>query len=351
MFRLSHALLILFIVTAPMLGAPSPPPRLAPPVVEGQFIRPAEGDASQPVWGIKNGIRMGLWPMQGPRGLIRIYAPYLGHGPQRMINFIAVEPIVGRARGLSELEPSAQDKMRGKAMWSTDRLERVPMPRPPWRPSRGTIVEAEGVKALVVHIAVEPFRNGARPVVQAVLRSDRPHEVAFRVFAADGGKPMASCVLTATMGNYARLRKLWLKGEVIDAGKLWLVPQLNRFGFTAHKAWPVDRMLAVRGEAVVAASPDEAEPEKADYDPKVAAFWRYQGKVATQYWRSPVVAGLRVQVNGRTAYWASQAPIPGGIAYENVELVAPFVPGQLFTFGVTTNPREILAPAAPPKKR
>ena len=47
-------------------------------------------------------------------------------------------------------------------------------------------------------------------------------------------------------------------------------------------------------------------------------------------------------MNGRTVYWASRAPIPGGIAYENFEMAAPFAAGQEFRFGVTPEPPEAL---------
>ena len=105
-----------FLLAASVAVAGGGPPRvLAPPVEEGRWVRPAEGEASQPVWGVKGGMRVGLWPTGGPRGLIRIYAPYLGHPPLRMINFVAVEPVVGRARGLSELEHSTLDGTRGRA--------------------------------------------------------------------------------------------------------------------------------------------------------------------------------------------------------------------------------------------
>jgi hypothetical protein len=104
---------------------------LAPPVEKGQWIVPAAGAASEPVWGVKGGIRIGLWPTGGPRGLLRIYAPYLNHPPGRMINFIAVEPVVGNNRGFSELERSALDNSDGKAMWSGDDFESDPQPRKP----------------------------------------------------------------------------------------------------------------------------------------------------------------------------------------------------------------------------
>ena len=87
---------------------------------------------------------------------------------------------------------------------------------------------------------------------------------------------------------------------------------------------------------------DDFPSTQAAYAPGVHRFWRYRGKVATQYWRAPVTKGLAVQVNGRTTYWASQAPIPGGISYENFEFVAPFAPGQTFTFGVTPDPPQAL---------
>ena len=323
-------------------GAPAVPRDLAPPVTEGQWVRPAVGDASQPVWGIKGGIRVGLWPTPGPRGLIRIYAPYLGHPPLRMINFIAIEPVVGRARGLSELEPSALDGVRGKAMWTGDAMDREPRPRKPWEPARGTIVQVDGVGALTFFVFVEPFRNGARPTVQVTLREHRPHEVEFRVFAAKGSAAMKNCVLTATMGNYARLRHLWLKSEVVESTKLWPKPQLNRHGFTAHREWGLDRMYVSGGLAKVAATPNERSPADAAYAENVPPFWRYRGETAPQYWLAPAHKGLVVRVNGRTTYWASQAPIPGGIAYENFELVAPFADGQSFTFGVLAGLAEAL---------
>ena len=49
-------------------AAARPPARLAPPTLEGPWVRPAEGEASQPVWGVKGGIRGGLWPTPGARG-------------------------------------------------------------------------------------------------------------------------------------------------------------------------------------------------------------------------------------------------------------------------------------------
>jgi hypothetical protein len=49
-----------------------------------------------------------------------------------------------------------------------------------------------------------------------------------------------------------------------------------------------------------------------------------------------------VRVNGRTTYWGGNAPIPGGVSYENFELEAPFTAGQEFWFGVTPEGPEAL---------
>ena len=67
---------------------------------------PPRARHAEPTWGIQGGIAIGLWPNPGPRGLIRVYTPYLGQPRLTAMNFIAVEPVVGQIRGLSELEKS-----------------------------------------------------------------------------------------------------------------------------------------------------------------------------------------------------------------------------------------------------
>ena len=112
----------------------------------------------------------------------------------------------------------------------------------------------------------------------------------------------------------------------------------------------MDRLFLRNGEIIVASTSNESQPEKAQYSPLVNPHWHYQGRLATQYWRAPVQKGLVARVNGRTTYWASNAPIPGGVAFENFELEAPFRPGQEFFFGViTAGPEELGFPANRPK--
>jgi hypothetical protein len=327
-------------LTALSISAPTAQAqRLAELVSDAGWLRPADKHPAQPVWGVQGGIEIGLWPMGGPRGLIRVYAPYLGQKRPRMVNFISIEPVIGGVRGQSELETGLQSKRAGLSFWTADTLEAVRTPREPTAPARGTIEGVGGVETLTFYLATEPFRNGARPILKVMLRADRPYEVGFRVLSHPDGTPMDSCVLSATMGNYGRLRRLWLADEVIDSRKLWPKFTPDRLGFAPWRAWRGERLLKVGEDRLVAATSDEADPAVAAYDAKVPPHWRYQGKPATHYWRTKDVKGLVTRVNGRTTYWGESGPIPGGISYENFEMEAPFAEGQEFWLGVT--------PAAP----
>jgi hypothetical protein len=252
-----------------------------------------------------------------------------------MVNFISVEPVVNGVRGQSELEVGSWSGQPGLAMWTGDGPAIAAAAGDPAAPFPGRVERVDGADALTFYVATEPFRNGARPVLQVVLRADRPHEVGFRVRAAEGSARMDSCVLSATMGNYGRLRRLWLRGEVVDSRKLWPDPKFDRLGFAPWRAWGRDRLLRVDGHLVAAATTDEADPAGAAYDPAVPPHWRYEGRPATHYWRAPDATGAVARVNGRTTYWGGGGPIPGGIAYENFELEVPFADGQEFWFGVT----------------
>lgn len=315
--------------------AADPPARpAAGPVSDGRWRKPSPLRPAEPVWGIDGGLAVGLWPTNGPRGLIRVYAPYLGQPHPRMVNFISVEPVVRGVRGQSELEVG-RDGKPGLAMWSGDGPEVATAERDPSDPVPGRVERIDGVEMLTVYMATEPFRNEARPVVRITLRADRPHEVGLRVHAAPGGAPMDSCVLSATMGNYARLRRLWLRDEVVDSRAVWPTFDPDPLGFAPWRKWDRDKLLNRDGQLVVAATSDEPDPARGAYDPAVPSHWRYQGRPATQYWRTADAPGTVVRVNGRTTYWGKGGPIPGGVSFENFELEAPFADGQEFWFGIT----------------
>jgi hypothetical protein len=335
------SIVILILAVAPAAwGAAMIPNDLKPPVQDGIWLRPATGAPAEPTIGFKQGIRIGLWPApSGPRGIIRIYTPCVFPGRKRsLINFIAVEPIVSGRRCLSELEHSALDDAAGKRLWFADDVTASPTAALPWNCPKGKLgkiqVNGKDVRTLSIAINVEEFDNGAEPVVLATFREDRPNEVSFKVYSTKTGAAMESCVLTATMGNYSRARLLWLADEVADSRKLW--PDHTGAFFFHTPDYPVDRLHTDKdGTLTVAITPNETDLSSAEVTP---SWWSFDGLVATQYWRKypgTVKPPLRARVNGRAVYYGTQTPIPGGVAFENFELIETFAPGVESAFGVT----------------
>jgi len=317
---------------------------LSPPDSGELWVQPVQGKPARPIWGHAKGIRVGLNPMPGPRGLLRIYTPYLGQEEHIMINFIAVEPIIQgeEMRSFSELEMSQLDQLQGKRFWSANTPD-DDSPKLPQFPARGMIESKNGIQTLTVYIFVEPFQNGAKVYLQLQFRSDRPYELGLSTFTQKDSKPIKQCILTATMGNYARLRRLYLKDTMKSSLEIW--PGFTGVGFAPHAIFPLkDLFRTARGHALFIAAPDEKDPEHATYAPDTYFWWKYQGKPATQYWRSENPhPGLQGMVNGRAMYWQSSFSLPGGVAFENFELVQPFRQGEEYWFGVTPlTPEDLL---------
>jgi len=325
-----HALSSVFFLST--LDAAQP----VPPVEQGGWLVPAEGDNSMPYWGHKNGIGVMAPAYHCPRGLIGIYTPYLGLPEFQPLNFVAIEPVVRGCRGYSEMERSTLDGVQGLRLWTSDAIARKSDPAGVTRPASGMLKTLDGVETLVVYIHIERMGHGAQPIIKAMFRADSPHEVSFRIYGAEGSAKMDSCILTATMGNYARLRLLRLKSQPADATKLWVGERTPEHGFLSHREWLLGELFLEGNAAVVYAEPNETDPVSAEYARKTKEFWKYKGKVATQYWRSPNPnPELVCRVNARETYYGENGRIPGGLAFENFELEAPFAEGQEFCFGAT----------------
>lgn len=304
------------------------------PEEQGAWLRPVSTPPAEPRWGHPSGMQVGLHPLPGPRGLLRVYTPYLGHDRLRLLNFIAVEPIPAgdTRRGLSELEHSALDDAPGKRFWSADDPQ-DPTPRDPAAPARGVVETLDGIERLTVWIGVEVFENGAAIDVRVRFRADRPHEVELSATRRPGSAALEACILTATMGNYARLRRLHLRDRVVGPSDLW--PAFDGTHFAEHASFPLDALARDGDAAIVTATPDEDDPASASYAHDVKPHWRYEGVRAVQGWRvERPHSDLRVLVNARRVYWASEAPIPGGDSFENFEIVEPFHDGATSTFTV-----------------
>lgn len=317
------------------------------------WVRPGV-NTNAPVWGLREGLLWAIPPagFRGgePRGLIRLAAPVLPGGRHDLINFIAIEPVVKGRRGFSELEHSRLDDCPGLRLWADTGIATGV-------DSRGTNMVpgtmtrlGHGVEQLEVTLRVEPFAHGARVRLLASQRSDRPDEVAFRVHTDTDGAPLDLCILTATMGNLARLRQLWLGGEVISSLKLY--PDYRGSDFAPHAEFPLRRLHRdAAGDVLVAATTDEADPTTVHPFPG-RALWHYGGAKLTQYWRKPagdIAESLRAVVNARYTYWLSRRAIPGGVALENFELREAFRDGQQFVFGLTRRAPEELGFTARPE--
>lgn len=289
------------------------------------------------VWGIRNGIVVGFWPGAienlkqssngGPRGLLRIGYEYMGliyH-----INYIAVEPVVDGKMEFSEISPSAVDGKWGKFMWLGD-----------------SSITSE---ALSVNVYMEKFANGAHPYLRLSIHKDRPEELCIEVFHHPDSKPMERCGITATMGNYSRLRNLHLKDTVINSRQLYR--DYKGIDFIEKEAYAGEKMQRDKnGDLIVMATTDESFAELAAWPQEQAYMsrwnWRYRPfYMLTQYWRKEkeqVNASLKVRVNGRATYWSggSRDPkhyifIPGGPSFENFELREKYQPGQKVYFGMS----------------
>jgi hypothetical protein len=298
------------------------------------------------VWGIRGGLLWGLppttgQPLDGPRGLIRLRYPVLTNGGYDLLNFIAIEPIVHGHRGFSELEPSQLDGVPGKRLWTLE-----PNHDREWvtnfQAGRQTKLVA-GAERLTVEVAVERFENGAHVRLTLSQVSDAPDELELVVHSESDSARIEYCVLSATMGNKARARQLWLKAGPVSS--LDLYKDYKESGFTPHHVFPLERLEQTSsGDVLAAITTDEVDPATIDVR-AAASHWRYGGFPVTQYWRKPAGTwrdNLQVAVNGRFTYWMSHHPIPGGVAFENFEMRERFYSGQRFIFGITRRtPRDL----------
>ena len=309
---------------------------------ETEWVRPGV-NTNQPVWGIRGGLLWAVAPAGfrtgEPRGLIRLGYPVLPGKRYDLINFIAIEPIAGGRRGFSELERSQLDGVAGKRIWAENSAGASHTNLVAGQLRKGV----RGQDELEVTLQVEKFENGAHVRLVVCQRSDRPDEIQLSVCQEPDSAPLEYCILTATTGNMARTRELWLKGEVVSSLKLY--PDYRGKDFAPHREYSLSRLhRTAAGGVLVAATNDEPDPASVYPFPN-SELWHYAGDKITQYWAKEAGTfrdDLQVVVNGRYTYWRSSRPIPGGIAFENFELRERFYDGQTSIFGITRQPPQQL---------
>jgi hypothetical protein len=321
------------------------------------WIRPEAGTANK-TWGIHNGIVFSLWPngvetgdkgTGGPRGLIRVGYEY--QGKTYLINYIAVEPVVDGKIEYSEISPSAIDGKWGKLFWASN--SEADNAYNPANPSTGVISHPDlnkpEVEQLSLYVFTEQFLDKANPYLKISIRSDKPDEIGIEIYNKPNSAKMDRCALTATMGNYSRLRLLHLDKETIDSRKLYA--GYSGIDFIEKEAYPVNKFLKMKdGSPIAIATSNETFAELSSWPTDSAYYakrgWRYRPNFKlTQYWRKDAAnydPSLTVRVNGRAKYWAvasrdtkQYVDLPGGPAFENFELRERYYPGQKFYYGLT----------------
>ncbi len=203
--------------------------------------------------------------------------------------------------------------------------------------------DLNGQVKLEVLLRVEKFDSGAHVRLLVAQRGDRPDEIELTVFQEPDSAPLDYCILTATMGNMARTRRLWLKDTVINS--LELYRDYDQTGFARHTEYPLSRLHRTSdGGVLVAVTNDEEDPVLVYPFPN-SELWHYAGVKVTQHWAKAPRAfrdDLCAIVNGRYTYWRSTQPIPGGVAFENFELRERFYQGQRSIFGISRRtPQEL----------
>ena len=330
-----------------------------------KWIRPAN-IKDEPFWGIKNGITVSLWPASaenskaggdgGPRGLLRIGYNYLG--TNFLINFIAVEPVVNGDMEFSEVSPSKVDGKWGKLFWAADTITQSVFST--HANTRGNITHPDKqhpeTEELSFYVFMEQYIDGAHPYLKISIRSDKPNELCLQIFNEDNSTVMQRCALTATMGNYSRLRLLYLKDEIVDSRKLFA--GYNDIDFTEKQPYAYNKMLQTKqGDYIVLAESNENFSQLSAWPQQPVYLknhnWRYRPFFKlTQYWRKEKTnadSSLEVRVNGRAKYWSGGSnnvndymDLPGGAAFENFELRDKYHPGEKFYFGLSMKPAKEL---------
>jgi hypothetical protein len=358
------------ILAAPPSAAaqsPAPAPPQNPDTNSSEWIQPhAPGDPL--IWGRRDGILFGLpspGGLRGPRGLIRVGVISPATGKPELINYIAVEPVIlgpgSRASRMafSELEPSRLDpgergKRLGVDLSSYEKSDPEKSNPDKSNLPAGTLQTFPGernspaVERLSVQIDVERFSsNNAHVHLIASIDSDHPDELRLSVFADSDSPPIEELAITATMGNFERLRRLWLHRCVVDSREL--MGSYTGDAFADPPNYPLRDMLRTGdGDAIVFATTNEDNPSS--FPGTHNGHWHYPLPKLTQYWRiaaHDIEPDLRVRVNGRRVYWASHDIVPGGIAYENFDVRQRYTLGQTFIFGITSKTPSQIAPTVP----
>lgn len=354
-FIFATSMLLLFIGFNRLIPRPEPP-------LDGKadvWIYP-ENDNSNPIWGIKNGIIFGidvtemdykpatLWA----KGLLRIgWADE--DGKSHFFNYIGLSIFKdGRKMDFSEIErinfhpdnidyaATLQDLLSEYPENSIEVQDLLSLEsNPPTLLSQVTTFEDNRMSVL---LRLTTFRvSQAKIYLIIVIDQDKPREIQISIYnQEENTNPLDYVILSATYGNLARLRELYLKSQTVNANSLFQGQEQGSWCFYPIMSFGLNDLLTDdQGTITVYAGNDEEGDWIADLG-NGAPY--YNGPKFYQYWRKypdTYREDLQVRVNGREKYFAGflnpcgSKNITGGISFENFEMIEEYYLGQTFWFG------------------
>ncbi|MDH5770051.1 MAG: hypothetical protein OEZ25_02015 [Candidatus Bathyarchaeota archaeon] len=352
---LTISALFLFIVFGKLIPKPEPPHDNT----EDDWIYPKSDDAN-PIWGIKNGIVFGTESTEmdnkpagvWAKGLLRIgWADE--EGKSHFFNYIGLSLIRnGKQVDASEIEritfhPDSLTYASGLDVLlseyfedSTEVQDYLSLEKNPAASlSQVTNIEDDEMSVLF-RLSTFQFSK-AKIYLIIVVDKSVPREIKISVYnQEEETNPLDFIIVSATYGNLARLRDLYLRYRIVNARELFEGYELGAWCFYPRVSFDLDELMINEENAVtVYAGNDEEGDWVADLGNEAPY---YDGPRFFQYWRK--YAGsygedFQVSVNGREKYFGGffnpcgHINISGGVSYENFEMVEEYYHGQTFWFG------------------
>lgn len=316
-----------------------------PPTTDGfgvksdKWIVPKQDD-HMPLWGIKDGIVVGIFPARvsfgdyfgGPRGLLRIGFEH--NGVLSFVNFMAITTLQNEGRRVisqgSEMMKSPSDGKQGIQFFAypVDYLDHPERYKSiPDHQLTAHVRTRNGSKILEWGIKSERFPDGQEIFIILRIDEKRFNEVEFECYVIRGEGKVDSLVLTSTFGNITRLRDAYLVGGRVNARDLF--PENYGSGFSPLEYFNLRKIPKDNnGDLIFACGPDEERPWETPPYPHGVKLIQYYRK-AKGTWGNELTAS----VNGRTRFWKSTRSIPNGVSYENMAIIEDYKKGMKFSYG------------------
>ena len=349
------------------------------------FVSPQTPDFHANYWGHREGIRIGGMNYSDSMGLIKVIGGYESRlvNPSDSYNEISIRPIVAKSVDtngeiekpeLPELQKSDVTRRAGLWIGASARLDSPSSNNssPLMQKNSPNPISQDG-KTMRIFCHYERnssgFRNGARPIIEAIFDADHPNRVGLLPHQANGSEPIKAIQIVTTMDARFRRRRIDLVGEDGDAETVPLSKQDKSGGGSIDKSetggeadsqsdeqWqtiplakiPVDQSAQMRK---LKFSTDVKDFTTATLPPKVDPKWAYEGIPNCQTWwlpltdtTNPADQVLKVEILQTNTLMPEFPPptpitIPGGPFIKNVRITIPMPATKPIWLEITPDPQ------------